>query len=42
MATKYYPEDMPIKKYDPGFIDGVLIGAWPQILEMIDDKELPF
>lgn len=42
VATKYYPEDMPIKKYDPGFIDGVLIGAWPQILEMINDKELPF
>lgn len=42
VATKYYPEDMPIKKYEPGFIDGVLIGAWPQILEMIDDKELPF
>lgn len=42
VATKYYPEDMPIKKYDPGFINGVLIGAWPQILEMIDDKELPF
>lgn len=31
----YYPEDTPIDNYDPNFINGVLIGAWPQILEFI-------
>lgn len=36
---KYYPEDMPIKDYDPGFIQGVLIGAWQQVL---NEVVLPF
>lgn len=31
----YYPEATPIKNYDPGFIEGVLIGAWGQVYEMI-------
>lgn len=31
----YYPEDTSIDNYDPNFINGVLIGAWPQILEFI-------
>lgn len=35
----YYPEDTPITKYDPAFIQGVLIGAWPQLLEMIKELE---
>jgi len=34
----YYPDNTPIKNYDPGFIQGVLIGAWPQVFGMI--KEL--
>lgn len=34
----YYPDDTPINNYDPGFVDGVLIGAWTQVLGMI--KEL--
>lgn len=39
----YYPEDTPVIMYDPGFIDGVLIGAWEQVLSMItDDRILPF
>ncbi|MDL2257559.1 ATP-binding protein [Eubacteriales bacterium OttesenSCG-928-K08] len=31
----YYPMDTPIEKYDPAFIDGVLVGAWPQVQGMI-------
>lgn len=39
----YYPEDTPVIKYDPGFIDGVLIGAWNQVFSMIkDNRILPF
>ena len=38
----YYPVDTPIDKYDPGFIDGVLVGAWDQVFEMIkDNREIP-
>ncbi|WP_315460421.1 ATP-binding protein [uncultured Streptococcus sp.] len=39
----YYPEDTPVIMYDPGFIDGVLIGAWGQVFSMIkDNRILPF
>lgn len=31
----YYPESTPIKNYDPQFIDGVLVAAWPQVYNMI-------
>lgn len=31
----YYPESTPIRNYDPQFIDGVLIGAWQQVYNMI-------
>lgn len=31
----YYPAGTPIKNYDKGFIDGVLIGAWNQVVNMI-------
>ena len=31
----YYPEQTPIRNYDPRFIDGVLIAAWPQVYDMI-------
>lgn len=34
----YYPEDTPISNYDPGFISGVLVAAWPQVFAII--KEL--
>ena len=27
----YYPADMPIAAYDPEFVSGVLVGAWPQV-----------
>lgn len=40
----YYPQDMPIKNYDPAFIEGVLIGAWNKVLEIIEKQRgpLPF
>lgn len=38
----YYPLDMPVKNYPQEFIQGVLIGAWPQVLEMINQLVLPF
>ncbi len=31
----YYPEETPIQNYDPAFIDGVLIGAWDQVKNMV-------
>lgn len=31
----YYPESTPIRNYDPQFIEGVLIGAWQQVYNMI-------
>ena len=45
-ARGYYPGDTPVEKYDAGFIQGVLIGAWPKVYEMIhtmrDKQEIPF
>lgn len=45
-AKKYYPEDTPISNYDPQFIQGVLVGAWPQIFAAIkthrENDDLPF
>lgn len=40
----YYPMDTPIINYDPGFVEGVLVGAWPQVYGMIVEfrKSLPF
>lgn len=39
----YFPQDTPISNYGEDFINGVLIGAWPQVLEMIkENKKLPF
>jgi len=40
----YYPNDTPIKNYASDFINGVLIGAWPQVFEMIkiNRTENPF
>lgn len=39
----YFPEDMPITAYPPDFVQGVLIGAWPQVFGMIkDNREVPF
>lgn len=40
----YMPLDAPWTSYDPGFIQGVLVGAWPQIKNFINEikGELPF
>lgn len=40
----YYPQDTPIVNYDPGFVEGVLVGAWQQVFQMIQAtrNNLPF
>jgi len=38
VATRgYYPKNTPISNYDPNFITGVLVGAWPQVFKMIQE-----
>ncbi len=42
VASKhYYPIETSIKDYQKDFIDGVLIAAWPQVYDMIQNP-LPF
>lgn len=45
-ARGYYPADTPIERYEEGFIQGVLIGAWSQVYGMIqkmkETMEIPF
>lgn len=45
-ARGYYPVDVKIRDYDADFINGCLIGAWPQVYGMIKDmkdkEEIPF
>ena len=45
-ARGYYPGDVPVEKYDAGFIDGVLVGAWGKVFKMIQEmrekQEIPF
>lgn len=45
-ARGYFPADMKVSEYPPDFIEGVLIGAWPQVhamvKEMIEKQEIPF
>lgn len=40
----YYTYDTPIANYDMGFIEGVLVGAWPQVFSMIQTNRnnVPF
>ncbi|MEK5480333.1 ATP-binding protein [Paenibacillus sp. FSL R5-0407] len=40
----YYPLNTPIANYDPNFIDGVLVGAWSKVFEMVQDarEKTPF
>ena len=42
----YYPADTPIEDYDPDFVAGVLVGAWPQVFAAIQEvrakEEIPF
>lgn len=35
-AKGYYPETVSIMDYDTGFLEGVILGAWPQIKAFID------
>ena len=34
----YYPENTPIENYDEGFVNGVLVGAWDKVFEMIKEQ----
>lgn len=40
----YYPMGTPIANYDPGFVNGVLVGAWEQVFNMVKNfrNSLPF
>ena len=39
----YFPEDMPIRDYPAEFVEGCLIGAWPQVFQMVlDNRDIPF
>lgn len=39
----YFPEQMPVAKYPPDFINGVLIGAWDQVYAIIQENiKIPF
>lgn len=40
----YYPVNTPVANYDPKFVRGVLIGAWPQVEAMIlkNREDVPF
>lgn len=39
----YYPRGTPIENYDPGFVKGVLIGAWPQVrATILQNRKDPF
>lgn len=38
----YFPKDTPFRNYPKDFVEGVLIGAWPQVLQAIEDARLPF
>ncbi|MDR0963819.1 MAG: AAA family ATPase [Clostridium sp.] len=47
VASKgYYPDGTMIENYDPDFIQGVLVGAWPQVYQMVlqaqSSEEIPF
>ena len=34
----YYPLDTPIRNYDPNFLTGVLVDAWPNVYQMIKES----
>ena len=38
-ARGYFPGDMPVYDYPEDFIQGVLVGAWPQVFAMIRDMK---
>ncbi|MEA5016144.1 MAG: ATP-binding protein [Candidatus Limiplasma sp.] len=45
VASKgYYPNATPISQYDPAFVAGVLVAAWPQVQAMVMEnrEKVPF
>ena len=38
-ARGYFPGDMQVYDYPEDFIQGVLVGAWPQVFAMIKDMK---
>lgn len=38
-ARGYFPGDMPVYDYPEDFIQGVLVGAWPQVFAMVRDMK---
>lgn len=34
----YYPLDTPLERYDPQFVEGVLIEAWNQVFQLIEQQ----
>lgn len=38
----YFPEDMSISAYPEDFVSGVLVGAWKQIVDFINEQKYPF
>lgn len=39
----HFPFDMPVKDYPSDYVNGVLIAAWPQVYQQIQDSgDLPF
>ncbi len=42
-AKGYYPVDTPIHVYAPGFIQGVLVGAWSSVFDaVVKNRDVPF
>lgn len=42
-ARGYFPEDMPIRDYPADFVEGCLVAAWPQVLDVIvKNRDVPF
>jgi len=39
----YFPQDMPIKDYPADFVEGCLVAAWQQVLQLVlDNRDIPF
>lgn len=43
-ASGYYPNETPIQNYEPEFVQGCLIGAWPQVYAkvLVNREAVPF
>jgi hypothetical protein len=39
----YYPQDTPVDKYDPAFIEGWAVAFWPQVFSLIKElRDIPY